>query len=564
MGSLITLALALSQPASACGGFFCNSIDPVDQAGESVVFSVDEEAGEVTSHIQIQFQGTARDFAWIVPVPSEPDVFLSTQALFDAIHPPTSNLPQLTLRNMGCGNTGFSDTDTDADTDADSDADTDVDTGTDIGVTVVAQSTVGPYDTATLTATNADALVDWLQDNGYALPDTLVPLLDSYLAPGMHFLALKLAKEDNFGELAPLGMRYAGTSMAVPIQLTAVAATPDMPMTVYILGQDRAVPLNYLHVQLNPLAHDWNRMGTFDSTVATVADEAGGHAFVTVYAGEPSLTPIWTPNSYDTAGLEDISAPLDWFAALPGHGFFGTDELLPILEAFLPPPVGVDATDFYNCPGCYPEGWDALNATFDSVAASQALEARIVEPRADAQATLNANPYLTRLTTALSPGEMTTDPIFGFNPDLPVVTNTPQATLTTTCKGDQNYDNAPRRLELPGDIEMPVPNLEVVPWGSLDDWMSELIVHRAMIIEQLSTSGSGDVLVDNTAVMNKSVLPGTDDPIGDALQLDNEREEETTAGCACSSAPGNPAILLAFLPLLIGMRRSDRSPTPPK
>ncbi len=62
MGPLFTLALALAQPANACGGFFCDRDEPVDQAGESIVFAVDGE--EVTAHIGITYKGSARDFAW--------------------------------------------------------------------------------------------------------------------------------------------------------------------------------------------------------------------------------------------------------------------------------------------------------------------------------------------------------------------------------------------------------------------------------------------------------------------------------------------------------------------
>ena len=38
------LALAIPNTASACGGFFCNPNEPVDQAGEDILFAVDTEA----------------------------------------------------------------------------------------------------------------------------------------------------------------------------------------------------------------------------------------------------------------------------------------------------------------------------------------------------------------------------------------------------------------------------------------------------------------------------------------------------------------------------------------
>jgi hypothetical protein len=43
----------------------------------------------------------------------------------------------------------------------------------------------------------------------------------------------------------------------IPIVPTSVAASPDMGLAVHVLGQSRAVPLNYLHVQVNEAAIDW-------------------------------------------------------------------------------------------------------------------------------------------------------------------------------------------------------------------------------------------------------------------------------------------------------------------
>src|SRR5687768_10662549 len=77
---LTTLAL-VTTPASACGGFFCNNV-PVDQKGEDIVFAVDEEKGETTVHVQIEYTGAAEEFAWVVPVPHVPELLLSTDALF--------------------------------------------------------------------------------------------------------------------------------------------------------------------------------------------------------------------------------------------------------------------------------------------------------------------------------------------------------------------------------------------------------------------------------------------------------------------------------------------------
>ena len=67
---LVALVLVLAVapgPAGACGGLFCGPI-PVDQAGEQIVFTMDE--GTITTYVQINYVGKAEDFAWVLPMPA--------------------------------------------------------------------------------------------------------------------------------------------------------------------------------------------------------------------------------------------------------------------------------------------------------------------------------------------------------------------------------------------------------------------------------------------------------------------------------------------------------------
>ena len=52
---------------------------------------------------------------------------------------------------------------------------------------------------------------------------------------------------------------------------------------------------------------------------------------------------------------------------------------------------------------------------------SSALDEAVVRPLREAQKNLDDNPYLTRLYSTVSPDEMTRDPLFTFNADLPEV-----------------------------------------------------------------------------------------------------------------------------------------------
>ena len=51
-------SFVLSVPAArACGGFFCTTV-PMNQVAENILFIQGE--GTVTTHVQIQYSGTAR------------------------------------------------------------------------------------------------------------------------------------------------------------------------------------------------------------------------------------------------------------------------------------------------------------------------------------------------------------------------------------------------------------------------------------------------------------------------------------------------------------------------
>jgi hypothetical protein len=85
-------------------------------------------------------------------------------------------------------------------------------------------------------------------------------------------------------------MTYEAQNPMIPIKLTAIAAEPNMGVLVWILGKERAIPENYLHVEINEAAIDWHNFGSnYDQVVINAADEAEGQAFTTEYAGKSGI-----------------------------------------------------------------------------------------------------------------------------------------------------------------------------------------------------------------------------------------------------------------------------------
>ncbi|HEY3237059.1 MAG TPA: DUF2330 domain-containing protein, partial [Polyangiaceae bacterium] len=273
--------------ASACGGTFCDSgprAMPVDQTGENILFVMDGTS--VEAHVQIQYQGDAARFAWIVPMPKVPDVTVGSQQLF-------ANLLQGTVPTYGYSNQrdscgSFASSGGSGGASFGSGGSSGLLIVGDPGVTVVYQKTVGAFEVAVLSGGTADEVSAWLQTNGYASTATAPAILADYVAQGFVFVAVKLTAGAGINEIHPLVFRYAGNEPCVPLKLTAVAATPDMGVRVFFLGDDRVFPTNYKHVVLNPVRIDWNTFATnYNSAITRAADSplADGHAFITEYAG---------------------------------------------------------------------------------------------------------------------------------------------------------------------------------------------------------------------------------------------------------------------------------------
>ena len=435
LGALLAAGVLATPRAEACGGFFCSRV-PIDQSGERIVFGVRENV--VEAHIQIQYQGAAEKFSWVVPMPAKPTLAVGSPLIFSYLDMRTQPRFNLEWQNSCSGGRGGGDPNT-ADGDAGAPPSAPQEGG---GVVVVSQQQVGPYDAAILMAEEATALRTWLVDNGYDLTLQGGQALEPYVGKGNYFVALKLQQNKQVGDLRPIVLRFPGSRPCIPIKLTAIAARPDMPITAYVLSNRRAIPINYRHVLINPTRINWLSAGGNYSQVATAAvDEAGGHAFLTEFAGEAGPVAEGFADivpDYNTSVLAQIAHPVDFSAALLSQGFARDPAVQGLLREFIPIPAslaqqGVSEAQFYNSISQYRAAIDSDpgRAPFNAAGFAQALEDGIVKPTQDSLALLKAHPYLTRLFTTMSAAEMTVDPDFDFNSDAPDVSNlyTAKATL---------------------------------------------------------------------------------------------------------------------------------------
>lgn len=565
--SLLALtALAAPTSALACGGFFCSSV-PIDQSKERIVFGVDEEAGEVETHVQIFYTGAAQEFAWVVPVPTVPEVGLSTDELFNQLEWRTAPQFSLNWRELGTceydniywwgESDGFG-----APTAVNDSA------GGAPEVEVIAQQQVGPYEQVTLRASSTESLLEWLNDNQYIIPAEVGRALDPYVATDAYFVALRLSNDRDSGDIAPIKMRYAGTVAAIPVVMTALAATPDMRVQPYIFANGkRGVPDNYLHVQINEAAVNWlSGGGNYDDVVTLAANEAGGQAFATDYSGptESLRGSLFTPGRFDLNLLARTTNPAEYVNQMMSMGFPRGASVQNLLRTYVPMPQslrdqGLTDQDFYNCLGCYPDEVAAID--FDPAALTDALDELVVTPLREAEALFTHFDTVTRMTSSMSPEEMTLDPHFVLNADMGEVSNVHQADLVIDCGDGGKWSESPRYIELSDGRQILVPPETYFRDSgvSTDAFFDALGSTNAVVIERTSSTGQPTLVSDYGADVDASIADHNAAAL-DLLPFTPEGYEGTAAGCGCSAAPASGRVgWLAGLSLLVfGLRRKSR------
>jgi len=270
---LLGLGLLISAPPGlACGGLFCQNV-PVDQSAERIIFTVDP--GSISAYVQINYTGSAPDFAWVLPVPSVPEVDVAEMSSFNELQVATDPvfmlppMPECMFRDMPVMSAAE---------------------GASAGdVTVYSSGEAGPYayDVVGTETGNSTALVDWLNENSYRITPEMEPLVQVYVQEGMVFLAMKLQPDQGVQDIQPVKMTYQSERPMIPLRLTAVAANPNMGVYTWIFGRAQAESQNYAKLEVSDeqlSALPFGGGTDYLQQVATGIDQYEGKAFITEYA----------------------------------------------------------------------------------------------------------------------------------------------------------------------------------------------------------------------------------------------------------------------------------------
>ncbi|NBM19764.1 DUF2330 domain-containing protein, partial [Streptomyces sp. GC420] len=229
---------SLISPAYACG---CGAMVP----GDGMYVAVDREISAVrwdgrTEQIMMRLAvtGDASEAAWIMPVPNRATVGLGDNALFDALEGRIAPERRARTHFWPDGDdwplNRFAE---------ESDGSGAPAPGGSVGV--VGRERLGPFDVARLTATDPDALGDWLEDNGFRLPDALATEVEPYVDAGWEYVAIRLAPRESGetlnGSLDPLRLRFASEELVYPMRLSRLARNPQT-LGLYVLAEHRMEP----------------------------------------------------------------------------------------------------------------------------------------------------------------------------------------------------------------------------------------------------------------------------------------------------------------------------------
>jgi hypothetical protein len=563
LSSLVALALAgtllgHARPAHACGGFFCSSV-PVDQSGEQIIFAV--TPNHVTAYIQISYAGAAKDFAWVVPVAAPPDISLGSQSVFQAVGGRTQPNFQLQWMTDGGGYCGpyFPTLDAAGPVAAG--------TANGGGVTVIDSQEVGPYMTVTLASHDSAELLKWLNDNGFQQPAEALPLIDHYVKLNMLFVALRLKQDATAGDIQPVVFDMATADPCVPLILTKIAAQIDMPVQVYVLGDARAVPSNWFSVTIDQAKINWFNYGSnYRDIVTTAIDEAAGHAFVTEFAGSSALMKdvIYRAGQFDTSKLAGITDPAVLVQTLLQMGYPRDATMKALLRKWIPMPAtvaarGVTEQMFYNDLAAYKADLDLAGYMLDINGFIADLQMRVIEPLMKAQAMFDSRPYLTRLLSTVSPDEMTRDPIFGLNKDLPDVSNTHVAKAYGTCQADGSVKGVHLVLEDGRTIAIG----DVARTYGNPTWNYGNGTPAALAVELVGPTGAGVPIAPGDVSMIDAALDTMSPDIVRTIPPPPPPPPHASGGggcgCALGGGAGAPAFVLAgFAALAIVIARRRR------
>jgi hypothetical protein len=223
----IVLAAALTaSTAYACGcGMYVPSDGDAEVSQERALIRWDGSTEDIVMSLGVL--GSSSEAAVIMPVPSRADVQLGDATLFDELDELTKPLvveQRKLVFNLSLGAGAMPET------------------GAGPGaVQVLSRQTLGPFDVVNIQTTEAGALRDWLDENGFVFEPQVADVMQPYIDMGWTFVAVRLVpgQADRLsGDLDPLWMTFESAELVYPMRPSVMAAS-EQTVSLYVLAEHR-------------------------------------------------------------------------------------------------------------------------------------------------------------------------------------------------------------------------------------------------------------------------------------------------------------------------------------
>jgi len=231
---LVAAGLVLAAPLAWGDGCFVAPVDLYPRASGQTGIATAAQTGVMIELpegreallLQTTYHGPSSEFAWIIPVPGQPneeDVFLASPDFIDAILTLTSAQVRTTIvgerpERVGHGTLGGY--------------------GGGLGgaaaearhlVTVHERMKVGSYDVTVLSADRSGVVTDWLNENGYRVPLDSGGILDYYVMKRWYFVAVRMHPDEAgarpfLKDVQPIGIRFDADDLAYPLRISRLSS----------------------------------------------------------------------------------------------------------------------------------------------------------------------------------------------------------------------------------------------------------------------------------------------------------------------------------------------------
>jgi hypothetical protein len=298
LGGLL-LAGATARPARACGGFFTTTTTASTEAAtvSDIRVLLVKGQGTVDQVVQVGYSGKATEFAWIYPVPSNPQVSEVPSAVLGKLEELTRPKIYITTYEESGGGGSHSSVGFGCAASSDMASSKGGAPNEEVpDVKVWQNGQVGAFVYVVLSATKTSDLTDWLNSNGFAVPSKN-DILDHYVALGWYFVAMKVSvlasQSGDVPSTTTIRLHYAADEVRYPSRMIASSPAAKVSIEFYLVSTDPTQEL--VTTSFGEVDFDGGSLEATSSTThnydALFDSQVAGGALVR----EVSLTQGWTP-----------------------------------------------------------------------------------------------------------------------------------------------------------------------------------------------------------------------------------------------------------------------------